>query len=211
MNKCLQASEHNFTSIEQVFDQHLKISFSVVQEIQSEIQMHRPSLENAQNSAKILLELNKDNPRSCSAVNDQLNTVSVPLADLLTSLEDRQGKLNKVTEVLDRYEEEKKPFEEFITVANATLEELEPFGLDEEDGKKQVKKLNVSLYIFVNYHFYLFCAFCAKICSTYLSAPRPSAYLKNSVIQLLFNSVCILLNVNILRFAVEVLCWPLLS
>ena len=118
--------------------------------------MHRPSLENAQSSAKILLELNKDNPRSCSAVNDQLNTVSVPLADLLTSLEDKQGKLNKVTEVLDKYEEEKEPFEKFITVANATLEELEPFGMDEEEGKKQVKELNVSLHIFLSLSTILF-------------------------------------------------------
>eukprot|EP00112_Aurelia_sp_Birch-Aquarium-sp1_P005322 Seg1602.3 transcript_id=Seg1602.3/GoldUCD/mRNA.D3Y31 product="Microtubule-actin cross-linking factor 1" protein_id=Seg1602.3/GoldUCD/D3Y31 len=50
--------------------------------------------------------------------------------------------LNKVTEVLDKYEEEKEPLEKFITAANVTLEELEPFGMDEEEGKKQVKKLN---------------------------------------------------------------------
>ena len=138
--------------MEQVFDQQCKLYIVFVfQEIQNEIQMHRPSLENAQNSAKILLELNKDNPRSCAAVNDQLNTVSVPLADLLTSLEDKQSKLNKVTEVLDKYEEEKEQFEKFITVANATLEELEPFGMNEEEGKEQMKKLNVSLRIYIEY------------------------------------------------------------
>ena len=113
------------------------------QELEAEVVDHRPSLETAKASANALTELNKASPRACAAINDRLNEVTVPLADLMTSLEDRQKKLKNAEELLKKFEDERKPFEEFITAANVTVEEMEPFGFDEEKGKAEVDQLNV--------------------------------------------------------------------
>ena len=98
----------------------------------------------AKESASALAALCKGNPRVCAAINDRLNGVSVPLADLMTYIEERKNKLDKTDELLRKYEEDKRPLEESITAANIALEELEPFGLDEDEGKKQIEKLSVS-------------------------------------------------------------------
>ena len=98
----------------------------------------------AKASAHNLISLNNGNPRACAAINERLNGVSLPLADLMTYMEERKNKLVKTDELLCKYEEDKRPFEEFITAASVTVDELEPFGLDEEEGKRQVEKLNVS-------------------------------------------------------------------
>ena len=98
----------------------------------------------AKASANSLVVLNNGNPRACAAINDRLNEVSLPLADMMTYMEERKNKLDKADELVRKYEEDKRPFEEFITAASVTVDELEPFGLDEEEGKKQMEKLNVS-------------------------------------------------------------------
>ncbi len=98
--------------------------------------------------------MNKSNPHACSGITNQLNSVDVPLADLLTSLEEKQKKLAKVEEVLNKYEKEKQPFEEFINASSVDLEEMEPFGLDVKEGEEQSAKLDVSQFI------YLFATLC---------------------------------------------------
>ena len=107
----------------------------------------------AKESASTLAALCNGNPRVCATINDRLNEVSVPLADLMTYMEERKNKLDRTDELLRKYEEDKRPFEESITAANVALEELEPFGLDEEEGKRQIEKLNVSIvtsYVLLN-------------------------------------------------------------
>ena len=117
---------------------------ALFQALHQEIVEHRPSLENARQSANTLISLNRDNPRACSAINERLNSISVPLADVMTLIEQRQKKMEKAKEAIYGYEAEKKPFEEFINAASVSLEEMKPFGLDEVEGKKQVDTLNVS-------------------------------------------------------------------
>ena len=103
----------------------------------------------ARASANNLLVLSKGNARACAVINDRLKEVSLPLADVMTHMEDRKSKLDRVDELLRKYEKEKGPFEELITEASVAVDALEPFGLDEEEGKKQVEKLNVSEVLFV--------------------------------------------------------------
>ena len=62
----------------------------------------------------------------------------------MTYLEERQKKLEKTDELVRKYEEEKRPFEEFINATNVDMEEQEPFGLDEEEGERRIEQLNVS-------------------------------------------------------------------
>ncbi len=112
-----------------------------------EISQHKPSLKSAESSAQVLLDANKSSPQATLGITEQLNSVSSPLVDLLTSLEEKQKKLEKVKDVLKKYEEEKVPFESFIESAAVNLEEMKPFGLNVEEGEKQCVKLDVRMIL----------------------------------------------------------------
>ena len=79
----------------------------------------------------------------CAKINERLSTASVPLTNLLKSLEDKQKRLDRVKKAVVKYEEQKAPLEEFLTEANASVEETEPFGIDLEKGEEQLKDLKV--------------------------------------------------------------------
>eukprot|EP00794_Sanderia_malayensis_P004727 gene4727-5350_t len=113
-----------------------------IKALNGEIQEHKPSLENAKASAQKLLDINQSSPHACAGITSQLNSVSVPLAELLTSLDDKQKKLDKAKDVLVKYDEVKQPFEEFVIATNVELDEMAPFGLDAEEGEKQSEKLD---------------------------------------------------------------------
>lgn len=114
-----------------------------------DIFQHKPSLQSAQASAKVLLDFNKNSANICSGITDTLNSVSVPLAGLLTSLDEKQKKLHKVREALDKYNEKKYPFEQFIGATVVFVDEMEPFGMDVDEGKSQVENLEVSVAEYV--------------------------------------------------------------
>ncbi len=67
----------------------------------------------------------------------------MPLSKVLTSLEDKQKKLSRVQKALEKYEKEKEPLEEYLTATNVTVEECEPFGIDVDEGEKQLADLKV--------------------------------------------------------------------
>lgn len=114
-----------------------------LQTLEEEICQHKPTLQSAQNAAKELLDRNRDNPHVCAKINERLSTASVPLANLLKSLEDKQKRLDRVKKAVVKYEEQKAPLEEFLTEANTSVEEAEPFGIDLEKGEEQVTDLKV--------------------------------------------------------------------
>lgn len=102
-------------------------------------------LESAQKSAKRLSEQNKDQPEVCSKINARLATVSSPFTKSLETLKDKQGKLDRVQKAAEKYEEEKRPLVEYLEEAHSAVEELQPFGINVEDGDKQIEDLKVSL------------------------------------------------------------------
>ena len=112
-------------------------------DLEEEIEKKNPVLESAQKSAKRLLEQNKENPGVCAKIDARLTAISVPLGKLSASLTDKQGKLDRISEAVGKYEEEKAPLVQYLEETQNALDELRPFGIAIEEGEKQIDSLQV--------------------------------------------------------------------
>ena len=114
------------------------------QDLEEEVHAQNPVLDSAQKAAKRLSDQNKENPEFCAKISSRLASVSAPLTTLSASLTDKQGKLDRVLKAVEKYEQEKAPLEEYLKETQSAMEELHPFGIDAEEGEKQVENLEVS-------------------------------------------------------------------
>ena len=112
--------------------------------MEEDIVARRPTLEKAQETAKWLLEANKNDPEKCAQIADQLTSVALPFQELVDKLDEKQKRLATINKALDQYTKEKVSLEELITATEQKVDELEPVGLDLEKDEADLKELEVS-------------------------------------------------------------------
>ena len=113
--------------------------------MEEDIVSRRPTLEKAQETAKWLLDANKNDPEKCAEIADQLTSVALPFQELVDKLDEKQKRLATINKALDQYNKEKVPLEELITATEEKVDQLEPVCLDLEKDEADLKELEVNL------------------------------------------------------------------
>ena len=124
-------------------------NFNVNQIMEGEVSELKPAIEAAQRTAKQLLEQNRGNPVACAEIETRLDAARAPLSNAMSSIEERQKKLERINKAIDKYEEEKLVIEELLVESKSEIDEIEPFGSDLEKGEEQVKIMEVKCFLYL--------------------------------------------------------------
>ena len=124
-------------------------NFNVNQIMEGEVSELKPAIEAVQRTAKQLLEQNRGNPVACAEIETRLDAARAPLSNAMSSIEERQKKLERINKAIDKYEEEKLVIEELLVETKSEIDEIEPFGTDLEKGEEQVKIMEVKCFLYL--------------------------------------------------------------
>ena len=119
----------------------MKITLHLLQALVKDIDDHKPQLNSVVNAHLPLTQTAEDHVQE---VKQDIAHVNQRWEKLVLSIEERWSRYTELKERVSHIRETIQPVEEFVTFAEMTMDNQEPFGLDQDRANQQLAELDVS-------------------------------------------------------------------